>query len=75
MNHFIWLTDINDKALYLLASSIQAFTRHDNGHTIIQLTNGTGIFVKSRPEEIEKRMNTYYNDLLTFMNNRNNGLI
>ena len=67
MNHFIWITDINNKTLYLLASQVVSFVRHTNGQTVINLTGGNAILTTTKPEELESRMNKYMNDMLAFV--------
>lgn len=75
MNHFIWITDINDKTLYMLAGQVLTFARHDTSTTIITLVNGNTLLTKTSPQDLETRINKYLNDMLDFMNKRNNDLL
>jgi hypothetical protein len=70
MQHFIWVTAPDGAIVNLLASMVVCFSRHPSGHTCIELNNRQELLVKTRPEELEKRLNKFYDDLLEFMDKR-----
>lgn len=66
MNHTIMLTSLDDRTLYLTALLIMCFTRQNDNTTLIQLTNGQMLIVKTTAEKVESKLNQYMDDVLKF---------
>lgn len=66
MNHTIMLTSLDDRTLYLTALQIMCFTRQNDNTTLIQLTNGQMLIVKTTAEKVESKLNQYMDDMLKF---------
>jgi uncharacterized protein YlzI (FlbEa/FlbD family) len=68
------LTSLDDRTLYVPAVMIMCFTRQNDNSTLIQLTNGQMLIVKTTAEKVESKLNQYMDDVFKFNNKLRDGL-
>jgi uncharacterized protein YlzI (FlbEa/FlbD family) len=68
------LTSLDERTLYVVAVMIMCFTRQNDNTTLIQLTNGQMLIVKTTAEKVESKLNQYMDDVFKFNNKLRDGL-
>jgi uncharacterized protein YlzI (FlbEa/FlbD family) len=72
MNHLIWITTESGNCRFIPAGQVAYFERMESNpeRTIVQMSDGRTFICKTAPEDLEKRINKYMNDMLDYMHSR-----